>query len=314
MITRTLRREIFMKRRLLPLLLVLLTVTSPVILAEESPSNPLSRLDRNDVVDAFQISNLIYIFKTSQLPKDAEIQTELSKLLPAGNAADLAEPHGDILMLTEQFLGFSTSLKLASASAINSQNGFYWKITWICLPDEINLSGTPYRFHAMVKPDGSLMIPERHLCCQTTLEGIKGRAITSDGKPEHSPMLFSTLSFEDLKKSKEEASLHGDEIQNIATKTFRDFIEKNIPDRPTFPYRFRSQSIIELPVGMIKKQQIQYQKVWAVDFIPSDCPADSILEMKPFTIWVTPDGFPSTLSLQGWKAENRRPEVVAGGK
>jgi hypothetical protein len=101
-----------------------------VILAEEFPSNQLSHLDRNDVVDAFQISNLIYVFKTSQLPKDGEIQTELSKLLPAGNAADLADPQGDILILTEQFLGFTTRLQLESASAINSHRGFYWKITW----------------------------------------------------------------------------------------------------------------------------------------------------------------------------------------
>jgi hypothetical protein len=166
----------------------------------------------------------------------------------------------------------------------------------------------------MVKPDGRLMIPECHLCCETTLEDFEDGTVASDRKRGPSPMFFSTLSFADLKQSKEEASLHGDEIQNIATKTLREFIEKNIPDRPTFPYRFRSQSIIELPVGMIDKHRIQYQKVWAVDFIPRDCPADSILEMKPFTVWVTPDGFPSTLSLQGWKAENHRSEVVAGGK
>lgn len=174
---------------------------------------------------------------------------------------------------------------------------FIWKVPWEIVPAHGGATGVPYKYHAFVNPDGSVLLPAQFLCDHMPLPGDDGAYDFGGGHG-----IFSTLAFVDIAIKTDAATLHGDQVLKSAKAALDCFLKDSFEAGQGPNLRFHDQSLIDLPIDTDRNAKVVTDKVWAVNFIEADLAEAAITQrVDPFTIWVTTDGIVSQLSLDRWK-------------
>lgn len=255
----------------------------------------IDSLSEKDVLDAFAIGNVVFFYRYSQLPSNDKAVSDLSKVISVHRAKLHGRPDRDVCSLVDRMLGHPHQLTVKKLSAIDhGDSGFVWKITWEIQPKHGGSSGIPFEFRSYVNPDGSVMMPERFLCDHVPVPGTDQN-------------IFSILSFSDFQTDEENGEkVHGDRVLSLATNSVRSLeMEKPLMEQKV-GFRFRGQSVMQLPVGMKHDGKPIIRRVWAVTFVDAKSTGNAIHEAEPLTVWVTEDGIVSQLTFGKWQARSRR--------
>jgi hypothetical protein len=248
-----------------------------------------------DVLDAFPIGNVVFVYRNTALPSADKAVRDLSKIISVDRAGVHGKPSDEDHALIDSMLGFPHTPHLRQLSAIDwGESGFIWEVTWNLYPSTGGSTGIPFQFRAHVNGDGSLIVPERFLCDHVDIPGLE--------EP-----VFSVLAFGDLDFEEQGATIiHGDQALSLATSAVRMLFKEDSKEGQPANLRFYDQSVIDLRVGTKNNGQFEIKKVWAVNFIPSNLSGDDIHRADELTVWVTTDGFVSQLTRDRWEGKTRR--------
>lgn len=246
--------------------------------------------DDLDVYDAFKISYVAFVIRDFAVFDTEDKETDLTKLIAPATAVSIGLPNKPTAKLIDHLLGghHEPALRVASAIA-NGDEGFTWKLEWNLFPSPGGFSGIPYEYHAVVRANGTSVIPELYLC--------------DDYSPlfvEEEEKLYSVMAIDDLLPVSK-AKVQDVVIQHAAEGTFNraisEFkIEESFrplaPQRHTFSARLASDAA-----------DVDELEVWAVRFVlstienPTDVKYDGSI-----IVWVRSDLKTSELTIGSWNA------------
>jgi hypothetical protein len=275
------------------LAIALLVLLAPTIFSQDLASRQLDGLLDKDYFDGFATGDVVYIYRTSGLPLREKAVEDLAKMLPVDRAALHGVPGGLNDALIDLMLGMQTTKSLASVAAENfGDSGFLWKVVYDIFPAQGGATGVWPRFVRYVKPDGSLVEPEKYLC---------SRKLVSEGSE-----LFSVMSFNDLSIVSDGPEVDGEEALLIARKSIDKLSAIASQQNIELRIRFHDQRLLEIPVKAENSGEINYRSMWQVRFMLANPVSYELFDNDPIVVWVTSDGFASTLSIGGWHAKSRR--------
>lgn len=254
----------------------------------------------NDVLDAYSLGHIVFVYRKRSLPTPEAAVTDLTKIISVDRAVEHGKPDKVLLnQLQSPLFGMELTPSLDEATAVSrGDQGFFWRISWELFPAKGALGGVPWTCRTYVGPDGAPILVERALC------DIVRFPKAANNEEEENGYLISSIPFAELpKRTKDQAVIHGEEILSRAQAELKAAFEQSgrQPKDPIPSLRFRDQSLIKVPYEMLHTGDIVYRDVWAVRFVPADLKPDAILTAEPFTVWVTVDGQVSKLTWNGWK-------------
>jgi hypothetical protein len=153
-----------------------------------------------------------------------------------------------------QQLGVPHSFEFEKATLSKgiSYEKHYWKVRWALYPNSVGLTGIPFRYHARLKADGtvippSLYVVEQYLC------------------PDRTGWVACRL---ELRRTheKEMPQLKEKEIRQRALQAWQKFTQshKKLAEAGHFPSKIVDQERLRIPVGQSEAGELLYEDVWAI--------------------------------------------------
>lgn len=278
-------------RSLISILLIVLL--APTLFSQDLISPQMDGLFDKDVFDGFATGDAVYVYRAVKLPANEKAVKDLTKMLPVDRAALHGVPGKLQDELTDAMLGMETTTSLQSVSAESYGDlGFLWKVVYDIRPAQGGATGVWPSFIRYVKPDGSLINPETYIC---------SRKLVAEDTP-----LFSVMSFDDLSIDSDSPQIDGEEALRIARESIEKICAAALVENLKIKTRFHDQGIVKIPIKGKKPNETILRPMWQVRFMLADHASYELFDCDPIIVWITSDGFASTLSLNEWHAKNRR--------
>lgn len=275
------------------LVLIILLFSGGSLYAQSLGFSSVDGLADHDFFEAFSVGDAVYIYRNSRLPEPENAIAELSKIISVDRAAIHGAPSKSDRAIINQMMGFETELSVQSVCATDfGEGGFLWRVEHRISPAVGGTTGAWPHFVLYVNPDGSAIQPDRYLCSR--------RMVASD------TALFSVLSFEDLSTGTGRPAIDGEDALRIGRETIEAICSKASKQGLSIKTRFHDQRLTDVPIGTKNTGDIHYCRVWQVRFMLADGASFELFDNDPIVVWVTADGFASELSLEKWRARNRR--------
>ncbi len=271
----------------------LLVLFAPTLYSQDLASRQIDGLFDADFFDGFATGDAVYIYRTPGLPAHENAVDDLTKMLPVDRAALHGVPGRLNDELIGAMLGMRTTTSLTSVAAENfGDSGFLWKVVNEIHPVHGGSTGVWPRFVRYVNPDGSLIEPEKYLCSR--------KLVSEDTE------LFSVISFDDLSIISDGPEIDGEEALLIARKSIDKICTEALKQKTELRIRFHDQRLVAIPIKTKNAAETNYRAMWQVRYMLADHASYELFDNDPIVVWVTSDGFASTLSIDEWHAKNRR--------
>lgn len=271
----------------------LFVLLAPTLFSQDFASRQIDGLVDADFFDGFATGDAVYIYRTSGLPAHENAVDDLTKMLPVDRAALHGVPGRLNCELIDAMLGMKTTTSLTSIAVENfGDSGFLWKVVHNISPAHGGSTGVWPRFVRYVKPDGSLIKPEAYLCSQKLVF--------------ENTRLFSVMSFDDLSIISDEPEIDGEDALRIARESIDKICAEALDEDIDIQTRYHDQRLVGIPIKAKNANETIHRPMWQVRFMLADHASYELFDDDPIVVWITSDGFASTLSLGEWHAKNRR--------
>lgn len=222
-------------------------------------------------LEFFRIGDMLFAYGYSSVPENGV--RELAKVDSVARTIEKGMPDRSISALIDQLLQWPHSFSFEEARLKDyGDMGLIWHLTWTLGPKNAGSSGIPFRYTALVLPDGRVIPPDRALHDKYLA-----------GPHEWVCSLLSLEASAPVDESPDETA-----IQARATQALKELISKS--PKPDLRFRFVDQQRLNLPVALDEEGSVQTREVWAVNFVSESRESLGPLGPDVFTIWVSASG------------------------
>lgn len=205
---------------------------------------------------SFLFRNLIFAYHKPQETEQPEKNEEVS-LDDVISVQEAVRKGGrtkflDALVTQQLEVPHTFEFEKATLSKNRWNEKYYWKVRWELWPKIGGFSGIPFRYHARLKADGTVIPPtlyivEQYLC------------------PDRTGWVACRL---ELRKpqEKEMPQFKETEIRKRALQAWEKFVQshKKHAEAGQFPSKIVDQKRLRIPVGQSEAGKLLYEDVWAI--------------------------------------------------
>ena len=222
-------------------------------------------------LEFFRIGDMLFAYGYSSVPENGI--RELAKVDSVARTIEKGMPDRSISALIDALLQWPHSFIFEEARLKDyGDMGLVWHLTWTLSPKNAGASGIPFRYTALVLPDGRVIRPDR---------ALHDKYLAGPHELVCSLLSLKLSAPEDV--GPDETTIHA-----RATQALNELISKS--PKPDLRFRFVDQQRVSLPVVLDEEGNIKTREVWAVNFVSES--RESLGPRGPdvFTIWVSESG------------------------